>query len=95
MITLVTDAVLSNRLRGIYRSLLTRNQAKARELVMDMVYTMQNTDQVEIDMDAELACQAITSLYLALIHIAVHKYTHAHDIIRDLHFSIEARYHSL
>jgi hypothetical protein len=87
-ITLMTEAVLDCRMRGIYNLLLTGKYQKAKQVIYETIKLFGEVEETEVD--ELLKKYASKHLHKALTMMCRKKYIQAHAHIRDIHYAIEA-----
>lgn len=85
-ITYVSKWVIDSRLRGIYRCMQNLNYDKAEYLIQDMINIIYHAE--ENDVDKIMLNTIMCNLHMLIVELEMKRYTHAHDIIRDLHYYI-------
>lgn len=79
----VDDVLVCCRLRGIYSAMRRQNYIRAKVLMNDMLANLRRAD---INMSHSEYAVTMDSFYHALGHLAMKRYHHAHDTIRDLYY---------
>lgn len=86
----VSDAIISSRLRGIYKAIRHQKYSKAVLLTNHTLHDLDTAE--EIDLDDQTKKAVVETFYRTLTELAMRRYSNAHNHIRDLYYSIESKY---
>ena len=78
-ITLVDEAVIECRIRGIHKLLCNQKYNKMKKVINESIRTFQNAE--EITCDRSLLSKIINILYICLIDIAMNRHERIHNHI--------------
>jgi hypothetical protein len=89
-VTLLNDAIVSIKMKTVYKYLLNQDYIKAQLVLRELLYIM--NCNVENDMDPRVYSTVYDNVARACIECAFSRYNSVSSLVRDTHFVIENNY---